>query len=91
MNSGLIAPLAAAVMTFLFRSGSLREKLDAVARLTFEHTYSLAKFVGVYKGLLMLGRWLTRAAGGDGPPGLPVNGAHAFLAGCIGACRLYPC
>ena len=76
-----------AVMTFLFRSGPLREKIDSIVRLTFEHTVRLAKFVGVYKALLMVGRWLAQAAGFclDAKPGLPAHPLHAFLAGCIGA------
>ncbi len=77
-----------AVMTALFRSGTLREKLDVVARLTYEHTINLASFVGVYKSVLLLGRLLSRACGVpvDERPGQVVNGAHAFIAGCVGAC-----
>ncbi|XP_032951369.1 peroxisomal membrane protein 4 isoform X2 [Rhinolophus ferrumequinum] len=42
------------VMTFLFRSGSLREKLQAILQATYTHSSNLACFVFTYKGLCAL-------------------------------------
>ncbi|XP_036683297.1 peroxisomal membrane protein 4 isoform X1 [Balaenoptera musculus] len=44
----------ALVMTFLFRSGSLREKLWAILQATYTHSRNLASFVFTYKGLCAL-------------------------------------
>ncbi|XP_036999133.1 peroxisomal membrane protein 4 [Artibeus jamaicensis] len=44
----------ALVMTFLFRSGSLREKLRAILQATYTHSSTLACFVFTYKGLCAL-------------------------------------
>ncbi|EHB11301.1 Peroxisomal membrane protein 4 [Heterocephalus glaber] len=44
----------ALVMTFLFRSGSLREKLWAILQATYTHSWNLARFVFTYKGLCAL-------------------------------------
>ncbi|KAG3263105.1 peroxisomal membrane protein 4 isoform X2 [Ictidomys tridecemlineatus] len=44
----------ALVMTFLFRSGSLRDKLRAILQATYTHSRNLACFVFVYKGLCAL-------------------------------------
>ncbi|KAI1890426.1 hypothetical protein AGOR_G00153590 [Albula goreensis] len=41
----------ALVMTFLFRSGSLKDKLKAIAQATYTHSRNLAYFVFTYKGL----------------------------------------
>nr|KAF6472234.1 peroxisomal membrane protein 4 [Molossus molossus] len=41
-------------MTFLFRSGSLREKLRAILQATYTHSSNLACFVFTYKGLCAL-------------------------------------
>ncbi|CAI5778058.1 peroxisomal membrane protein 4 isoform X2 [Podarcis muralis] len=64
----------ALVMTFLFRSGSLREKLKAIVRATYTHSRNLAYFVFTYKGLLAL---QSRMQGKKIP-------FHSFLAACIG-------
>ncbi|XP_054837341.1 peroxisomal membrane protein 4 [Eublepharis macularius] len=64
----------ALVMTFLFRSGSLREKLKAIAQATYTHSRNLAYFVFTYKGLRAL---QTRIQGKKIP-------FHSFLAACIG-------
>lgn len=73
-------------MTVLFRDGTLLQKLGVVAQLTFEHTVNLASFVGVYKLILALGRWANGALSipVSTSAGMPANGLHAFLAGCIG-------
>ncbi|EFB21619.1 hypothetical protein PANDA_004506, partial [Ailuropoda melanoleuca] len=44
----------ALVMTFLFRSGSLQEKLRAILQATYTHSRNLACFVFTYKGLCAL-------------------------------------
>ncbi|XP_012610604.1 peroxisomal membrane protein 4 isoform X1 [Microcebus murinus] len=44
----------ALVMTFLFRNGSLREKLRAILQATYTHSRNLACFVFTYKGLCAL-------------------------------------
>eukprot|EP00179_Madagascaria_erythrocladioides_P018200 CAMPEP_0198331868 /NCGR_PEP_ID=MMETSP1450-20131203/17889_1 /TAXON_ID=753684 ORGANISM="Madagascaria erythrocladiodes, Strain CCMP3234" /NCGR_SAMPLE_ID=MMETSP1450 /ASSEMBLY_ACC=CAM_ASM_001115 /LENGTH=211 /DNA_ID=CAMNT_0044036285 /DNA_START=63 /DNA_END=695 /DNA_ORIENTATION=+ len=40
------------VMTFLFRDGTLGDKLRLIARLTYQHARNLATFVFLYKSLL---------------------------------------
>ena len=38
------------LMTFLFRRDiSFEQKVETIVRLTWNHVYSLAKFVGIYK------------------------------------------
>uniref|UniRef100_A0A3B1J285 Peroxisomal membrane protein 4 n=1 Tax=Astyanax mexicanus TaxID=7994 RepID=A0A3B1J285_ASTMX len=44
----------ALVMTFLFKSGSLKSKLKAIAQATYTHSRNLAFFVFTYKGLQAL-------------------------------------
>ncbi|XP_016344735.1 peroxisomal membrane protein 4 [Sinocyclocheilus anshuiensis] len=64
----------ALVMTFLFRSGSLREKFRAIAQATYTHSRNLACFVFTYKGLQALQQRLQ---------GRPLQ-SHSFLAACVG-------
>ncbi|XP_005532926.1 peroxisomal membrane protein 4 isoform X3 [Parus major] len=64
----------ALVMTFLFKSGSLREKLKSIAQATYAHSRNLAYFVFTYKGLL---------AAQSGLQGKKIP-FHSFLAACIG-------
>ncbi|MBZ3883644.1 Peroxisomal membrane protein 4 [Sciurus carolinensis] len=64
----------ALVMTFLFRSGSLRDKLRAILQATYTHSRNLACFVFAYKGLCAL---QSRAQGKTSP-------AHSFLAAFVG-------
>ncbi|XP_069508249.1 peroxisomal membrane protein 4 isoform X2 [Ambystoma mexicanum] len=64
----------ALVMTFLFKSGSLQEKLKAIAQATYTHSRNLACFVFTYKGLLALQTYLQGER-------LQI---HSFLAACIG-------
>ncbi|XP_075428034.1 peroxisomal membrane protein 4 [Ascaphus truei] len=64
----------ALVMTFLFRSGSLREKLKAILQATFTHSRNLACFVFTYKGLLAA---QGKLQGGSAQ-------IHSFLAACVG-------
>ncbi|NP_001313485.1 peroxisomal membrane protein 4 [Danio rerio] len=64
----------ALVMTFLFRSGSLREKFRAIAQATYTHSRNLACFVFTYKGLQALQQQLQ---------GKQMQ-SHSFLAACVG-------
>ncbi|XP_055069797.2 peroxisomal membrane protein 4 [Misgurnus anguillicaudatus] len=64
----------ALVMTFLFRSGSLREKFKAIAKATYTHSRNLACFVFTYKGLQGIQQHIQ---------GKQLQ-SHAFLAACIG-------
>ncbi|XP_003220602.2 peroxisomal membrane protein 4 [Anolis carolinensis] len=64
----------ALVMTFLFRNGSLQEKLKAIFWATYTHSRNLAYFVFTYKGLMAL---QLRMQGKK----IPV---HSFLAACVG-------
>ncbi|XP_067856364.1 peroxisomal membrane protein 4 [Heptranchias perlo] len=64
----------ALVMTFLFKSGSLLEKLKAIAHATYTHSRNLALFVFMYKGLLAAQQWLQGEKAQF----------HSFLAACMG-------
>ncbi|XP_066090891.1 peroxisomal membrane protein 4 isoform X2 [Saccopteryx bilineata] len=64
----------ALVMTFLFRSGSLREKLRAILQATYTHSSNLACFVFTYKGLCALQSYVQGES----------HQMHSFLAACIG-------
>ncbi|GAB7357040.1 hypothetical protein MBLNU459_g7863t2 [Dothideomycetes sp. NU459] len=70
----------ALVMIFLFRSGSVRDKLWAVYKATRTHARNLALFALVYKST-MLG--LRTAQGGR------ERGAHSFVAGLLGGCYVF--
>ncbi|CAG5133669.1 unnamed protein product [Candidula unifasciata] len=47
----------ALVMTFLFRNGSLRDKVIAILEATYIHSRNLALFVFAYKGLTSTLNW----------------------------------
>ncbi|XP_043837014.1 peroxisomal membrane protein 4 isoform X1 [Dromiciops gliroides] len=64
----------ALVMTFLFRRGSLKEKIKAIVQATYTHSRNLAYFVFTYKGLCAL---QSRVQG-------QTFQFHSFLAACIG-------
>ncbi|MBN3281445.1 PXMP4 protein, partial [Polyodon spathula] len=64
----------ALVMTFLFRSGSLRDKVKAIAQATYTHSRNLACFVFSYMGLQILQQRLQGKA----------CQSHSFLAACLG-------
>ncbi|XP_063153295.1 peroxisomal membrane protein 4 [Candoia aspera] len=64
----------ALVMTFLFKSGSLKEKLKAIVQATYTHSRNLAYFVFTYKGLMAV---QSRMQGKKVP-------FQSFLAACIG-------
>ncbi|KAK2488584.1 hypothetical protein MC885_015936 [Smutsia gigantea] len=67
------------VMTFLFRSGSLREKLRTILRATYIHSKNLACFVFTYKGLCAL---QSHVQGKTYP-------VHSFLAAFIGGLLVF--
>lgn len=84
-----VVGLAALVMIFLFQSGSLRQKLRGVVRLTLEHSRNLALFVGVYKAALALLRQHELSLPGHGHDvatavGKPARHWHAAVAGGVG-------
>eukprot|EP00052_Salpingoeca_macrocollata_P033316 m.7993 g.7993 ORF g.7993 m.7993 type:complete len:194 (-) comp4976_c0_seq2:52-633(-) len=64
----------ALVMTFLFRKGSLRAKIETILRATFQHARNLGIFVTLYKTLMLL---MEKVQGAPASP-------HAFLAGLVG-------
>ncbi|CAG8641944.1 31869_t:CDS:2 [Gigaspora margarita] len=65
----------ALVMTFLFRSGSFKEKTTVILDATIQHSKNLAFFVTIYKTLM----YLQKKINGD----IEQN-AHSFIAGLIG-------
>lgn len=65
----------ALVMIFLFRSGTLREKLRLIAKATRQHATNLAKFAFLYKTSMLL---LKKLNGGK------EESLHTFLAGLFG-------
>nr|XP_002747265.3 peroxisomal membrane protein 4 [Callithrix jacchus] len=69
----------ALVMTFLFRNGSLREKLRAVLQATYIHSRNLACFVFTYKGLCAL---QSRIQG-------KTYQVHSFLAAFLGGLLVF--
>ncbi|KAJ1674078.1 hypothetical protein EV182_004006 [Spiromyces aspiralis] len=66
----------ALVMTFLFRSGSLKDKFKAIFQATKMHARNLAFYVTVYKSML----WLQSVLFTGGKK----QDWQAFIAGCIG-------
>lgn len=62
------------VMTFLFRSGSLRDKFAWILRATYTHSKNLATFVLMYKTLMAIMR---RVEGGK-------CNVHPFISAFIG-------
>lgn len=59
----------ALIMTFLFKSGSLQEKLKTALRLTQEHAGRLACYVALYKAILLLLRRTTMTSAETGSKG----------------------
>ncbi|KAG8131857.1 putative Peroxisomal membrane protein [Naja naja] len=64
----------ALVMTFLFKSGSLKEKLKVILQATYTHSRCLAYFVFLYKSLMAM---QSRMQGKKVP-------LHSIIAACIG-------
>lgn len=69
----------ALVMTFLFRSGSLREKLQAILKATYTHSRNLACFVFTYKSLQALQSHVQGET----------HQMHSFLAAFIGGLLVF--
>ncbi|ETN37203.1 uncharacterized protein HMPREF1541_08193 [Cyphellophora europaea CBS 101466] len=68
----------ALVMVFLFRSGTIREKLQLVYKATRQHARNLASFAVVYKSCMLLLRLLN-------PDGRGKEGAYdTFFSGLVG-------
>ncbi|RUS16028.1 Tim17/Tim22/Tim23/Pmp24 family-domain-containing protein [Endogone sp. FLAS-F59071] len=65
----------ALVMTFLFRSASLKEHIKFIYKATKQHATNLGSFVFIYKTLMLL----QKKANGDKQANI-----HPFLAGLIG-------
>ncbi|KAJ1983258.1 hypothetical protein H4R34_001380 [Dimargaris verticillata] len=65
----------ALVMTFLFRSGSLRDKLWAVFKATRTHAQNLGMFVTVYKTAMLMLKKLSNDKEAS---------YHSFVAGVVG-------
>ncbi|OLY78765.1 Peroxisomal membrane protein 4 [Smittium mucronatum] len=68
----------ALVMTFLFRSGSLKSKLAFVLKATYEHSTKLGTYAGLYKLLLLV---LRRLHVHEGPA--------TFVAGFVAASYVF--
>ncbi|RMD39609.1 hypothetical protein DV735_g5517, partial [Chaetothyriales sp. CBS 134920] len=68
----------ALVMVFLFRSGTLREKIRLVLKATRAHASNLARFAIIYKSMMLIQRILN--------PGNPGKEPHysSFLSGLVG-------
>lgn len=67
-------------MTFLFSRRPLPQKIKAIFRATLTHAKNLAKFVSIYKSLLLLQRWLNRKDGQKGQE----RALDTFVAGLVG-------
>ncbi|OZJ06925.1 hypothetical protein BZG36_00157 [Bifiguratus adelaidae] len=65
----------ALVMTFLFKSGPLSEKIAFIFRATKQHATNLGKFVFIYKSITLLLKKIRQGKEGS---------IDAFLAGLIG-------
>ena len=65
----------ALVMTLLFRTGSIRDKLRAILQATRHHATHLGMYVFIYKFMVFLQEYLN-----DNHP----SPAHPFMAGVVG-------
>lgn len=70
----------ALVMIFLFRSGTLREKLSLVFKATRSHAQNLAKFAVVYKSMMLVLKNFGATPGKEGPYDTFISG---FLGGYL--------
>ncbi|KAL8712455.1 MAG: hypothetical protein Q9220_003303 [cf. Caloplaca sp. 1 TL-2023] len=70
----------ALVMVFLFRSGTLREKLKIIFKATFQHARNLATFATIYKTILLLLRTVSEGKEAR---------SHTFLAGLAGGYAVF--
>lgn len=67
----------ALVMIFLFRSGTVREKLYLIFRATRTHAQNLAKYASVYKLMMLALKHMGANPGKEGP-------YDTFIAGLVG-------
>ncbi|KZF23814.1 peroxisomal membrane protein 4 [Xylona heveae TC161] len=75
----------ALVMVFLFRSGTVRERLRLVLKATRQHARNLAKFAAIYKFSLIVLRQLSLFNDRTTPGGKPDEARYdTFIAGLIG-------
>ncbi len=68
----------ALVMVFLFRSGTIREKLSLVAKATRQHARNLAVFATIYRSCMLVLKVLNPATPGKEGP------YDTFLSGAVG-------
>ncbi|KAJ3333708.1 Peroxisomal membrane protein 4 [Blyttiomyces sp. JEL0837] len=64
----------ALVMAFLFRGGSLQDKMKFILKATYQHSRNLAVFVTIYKSLMALQRLIKGKE----------NSGDSFVAGLVG-------
>ncbi|OMJ14002.1 Peroxisomal membrane protein 4 [Smittium culicis] len=69
----------ALVMTFLFRSGSLKKKLTSILKATREHSLKLGTYAAIYKTLLVLLRRLDFMS----------EGMNTFVSGFVGGYLIF--
>ncbi|SZF04832.1 unnamed protein product [Blumeria hordei] len=72
----------ALVMTFLFRSGTLREKVDAIFAATRSHALVLARYAAVYKLAMFCLKYMGSDVGKEGT-------YDTFIAGLIGGYLIF--
>ena len=73
----------ALVMTFLFKKGTLEEKILGIVRMAFIHARNLSLFVACYKASL-LGLGMADSPPPGLTPGRPSRAWHPALAGALG-------
>jgi peroxisomal membrane protein 4 len=54
-------------MVFMFRSGTVQEKLKLIFRATKTHAQNLAKYATIYKTTMLLLRYMGSEPGNEGP------------------------
>src|ERR1700753_1797801 len=64
-------------MIFLFRSGTVQEKLKLIFRATRTHAQNLAKYASIYKATMLLLKYMGSQPGKEGP-------YDTFFAGLLG-------
>ena len=64
-------------MIFLFRSGTVQEKMKLIFRATRTHAQNLAKYASIYKATMLLLRYMGSEPGKEGP-------YDTFFAGLLG-------
>lgn len=64
-------------MIFMFRSGTVQEKLKLIFRATRTHAQNLGKYAAIYKATMLLLRYMGSEPGKEGP-------YDTFFAGLLG-------